>query len=64
MATAERPSYFRVFLTIVRNSLVRDMSFRSNFLIECISSASWILMNVGFYLLIIQFTDEIGKDTG
>ena len=64
MATVERPSYFRVFLTIVRNSLVRDMSFRSNFLIECISSASWILMNVGFYLLIFQFTDEIGKDTG
>ena len=64
MAASERPSYISVFLTIIRNSLVRDMSFRSNFLIECISSASWILMNVGFYLLIFQFTDEIGKDSG
>ncbi|MCA9217359.1 MAG: ABC-2 family transporter protein [Planctomycetales bacterium] len=64
MTTTSRPSYLRVFLTIVRNSLVRDMSFRSNFLIECISSTSWILMNVGFYLLIFKYTNEIGRDTG
>lgn len=64
MTSVDRPSYVSVFLTIVRNSLVRDMSFRSNFLIECVSSASWVLMNLGFYLLIFQFTDEIGKDTG
>ena len=29
-------SYFRVFLTFARNSLVRDMTFRANFIIECI----------------------------
>ena len=58
------PSYVAVFSTIVRNSLVRDLSFRSNFLIESISSVSWIVMNLGFYLLIFQYTDEIGKGSG
>ena len=28
------PSYLRVFLTFARNSLVRDMTFRANFIIE------------------------------
>ena len=43
------PSYARVFLTFARNSLVRDMTFRSNFIIECVSSLSWMAMNLGFY---------------
>src|SRR5947209_2297902 len=59
-----RPSYFRVFLTFARNSLVRDMTFRANFIIDCVSSMSWMLMNLGFYLLVFKYTTEIGKDTG
>ena len=55
-----RPSYFRVFLTFVRNSLVRDMMFPANFIIETISSFGWVMMNVGFYLLIFRYTDQIG----
>lgn len=57
----QRPSYFRVFLTFVRNSLVRDMMFPANFIIETISSFGWVMMNVGFYLLIFQYTDQIGS---
>jgi len=57
-------SYLRVFLTFARNSLVRDMTFRINFLIECVSSVTWTAMNLGFYLLIFQHTNEIGADTG
>src|SRR5436190_23192226 len=53
-----RPSYWRVFLTFARNSLVRDMTFRVNFVIDCVSSLSWVLMNLGFYLLIFQ---QIGQ---
>lgn len=64
MAWPDHPSYPRVFWTIVRNSLVRDLSFRSNFLIECVSSICWVLMNLGFYLLIFQYTREIGPGTG
>mgnify|MGYP006275907179 CR=1 FL=1 len=62
--TTTRPSYFRIFLTFARNSLVRDMTFRLNFVIECISSLSWALMNLGFYLLIFQYTEEIGAGSG
>lgn len=51
--------YFRVFLTFARNSLVRNMTFRANFIIECISSISWMLMNLGFYVLVYSFTPMI-----
>ncbi len=54
------PAYGRVFLTFARNSLVRDMTFRSNFIIECVSSLSWMAMNLGFYLLIFEYTTTIG----
>jgi ABC-2 type transport system permease protein len=55
----EITSYFRVFLTFARNSLVRDMMFPANFIIETISSLGWVMMNVAFYLLIFEYTDEI-----
>ncbi len=58
-----RPSYLRVFLTFVRNSLVRDMMFPANFIIETISSFGWVMMNVGFYLLIFKYTAQIGTGT-
>lgn len=60
----EQPSYVQVFLTFARNSLVRDMTFRANFLIQCISSISWTAMNVGLYLLIFSHTQQIGPGTG
>lgn len=56
---AFRPSYGKVFLTFARNSLVRDMTFRSNFIIESITSLSWMAMNLGYYILIYQFTASI-----
>ncbi|MFO0066871.1 MAG: ABC transporter permease [Pirellulaceae bacterium] len=59
-----KTSYWGVFKTFVRNSLVRDMTFRANFLLECISSASWTLMNVGFYLILFQHAQSIGAATG
>ena len=64
LASSEHPSYLGVLRTFIRNSLVRDLSFRSNFVIETVASLSWILMNLGFYLLIFMYTDSIGKDTG
>lgn len=56
--------YRRVFLTFAQNSLVRDMTFRTNFVIECLSSLGWTLMNVGFYLIIFEHTNSIGADSG
>jgi ABC-2 type transport system permease protein len=58
------PSYLKVFLTFARNSLVRDMSFRMNFILQCFSSMSWALMNWGLFKIIYQHTGEIGRGTG
>lgn len=62
-----RPRYGAVLLEFARNSLVRDMTFRANFLLDCVSSLSWVVMQLGFYLLIFyQVGDngEIGNGTG
>ncbi len=40
------------------------MTFRSNFLIEAVTSMAWMLMNLGFYVLIFTYTDSIGAETG
>ncbi len=58
------PRYFRVLATFLRNSLVRDMTFRANFLIDTISSMSWVFVNLGFYVLIFRHTPMIGDGTG
>jgi ABC-2 type transport system permease protein len=58
------PSYTKVFLTFARNSLVRDMSFRMNFILQCLSSMSWALMNWGLFKIIYQYTGEIGRGSG
>ncbi len=58
------PSYLKVFLTFARNSLVRDMSFRFNFILTCFASVSWALMNFLLFKIIYQHTDSIGVDTG
>ena len=61
---SDQPSYFRVLRTFARNSLIRDMTFRANFLLQCVSSVSWTLMNLGFYIIIFQHTTTLGRDTG
>ncbi len=58
------PNYWKVFLTFANNSLIRDMTFRTNFLLQCVSSVGWTLMNVGFYLILFQYTDTIGAQSG
>lgn len=64
MSAISRPSYLRVLWIFIRNNLVRAMSFRANFLIECISSTSWILMNIGFYVLVFQHVPVLVEGTG
>src|SRR3990170_8564871 len=38
------------------------MMFPANFIIETISTFGWVMMNIGFYLLIFEYTDQIGAD--
>lgn len=56
----QHPSYGRVFLTFARNSLVRDMTFRGNFIIDAVTSITWMAMNLGFYLLVFRYTRQVG----
>ena len=56
--------YLSIFATFARACLVRDMTFRANFLLECVTSLGWMSMNLAFYLLIFTFTPEIGRGTG
>jgi len=56
--------YLGIFLTFARACLVRDMTFRANFLLECVTSLGWMSMNLAFYLLVFTFTPEIGRGTG
>jgi ABC-2 type transport system permease protein len=57
-------NYLRVFLTFARNSLVRDMTFRANFLIDVVSSMAWVFMNLGFYTVVFHYSPSIGEGTG
>ncbi len=58
------PPYLKIFLTFARNSLVRDMSFRVDFILQCITSVSWTLMNWAFFKIIFLQATSIGKGTG
>ena len=61
---SEQPSYGKVLLTFARNSLIRDMTFRTNFVLDCVSSVAWSLMNIGFYLIVFTHVDSIGPEWG
>ena len=64
MPKSNKPNYLGVFAAFARNSLIRDMTFRSNFLLDCVSSLSWLLMNLGFYLIVFHHVKSIGVATG
>jgi ABC-2 type transport system permease protein len=61
---SDRPPYLAVFAQFARNSLVREMTFRWNFLLDCVSSLSWVVMQLGFYLIIFEHTRQIGPAGG
>ncbi|MBI3862026.1 MAG: ABC-2 family transporter protein [Planctomycetia bacterium] len=48
----KRPHYGRVFATFFRNSLVREMAFRGNFLIEIVTNAFWFAAQLVFFAII------------
>lgn len=51
--------YPQLFLAFARNSLIRDMTFRSNFIIEAVTGTSWVFMNLGFYVIVYEYTGNI-----
>src|SRR4029078_10004979 len=53
------PHYGRVLLTFFRNSLIREMAFRGNFLIEVVTNAFWFGAQLVFFTLIFGNVREV-----
>ena len=51
-SSTARPHYVRVLWMFLRNSLIREMAFRGNFLIEVITNAFWFSAQLVFFSLI------------
>ena len=54
-----RPNYLRVWLTFLRNSFARELSFRGNFLIELFTNAFWITSQVLLFEIIYAKTPGV-----
>lgn len=55
-----RPHYLRVWLTFLRNALIREMSFRSNFLITVVTRAFWFAAQLTLFEIIYRNVPTIG----
>ena len=60
---AVRPSYRRVWLTFLRNSLVREMTFRGNFLVTLLTRAFYFAAQVTLFEIIYGAVDRVGDWT-
>src|SRR5262249_20248436 len=56
---ASRPHYLRVMRTFFRNSLVREMAFRGNFVIEVVTNAFWFAAQLVFFSLIFGSVQQV-----
>ena len=60
---AARPAYRRVWLTFLRNSLVREMTFRGNFLITLATRAFYFAAQIVLFEIIYGSVDSVGDWT-
>jgi ABC-2 type transport system permease protein len=59
-----RPAhYFAVYGALWRNSIVREMSFKANFLLWIVVEMLWFCLQLGFIAVIYQHTDTIATWT-
>lgn len=54
-----RPHYFRVWLMFLRNSLVRQLTFRGNFVIETVTQMFWIAAQLVLFDIIYRHVPQI-----
>jgi len=54
-----RSSYTRVFATFVRNSLIREMTFRSNFVITIVTRGFWFAAQLTLFEIIYRNVPDI-----
>lgn len=58
-----RPQYFRVWMTFFRNALVREMTFRSNFLITIVTRGFWFAAQLTLFEIIYRTVPVINDWT-
>lgn len=56
-----RPSYGRVLKTFVRNALIREMTFRGNFLVTMFTRAFWFTAQIVLFELIFREVSHIAE---
>lgn len=52
--------YFEVWLIMFRNSLIREMNFKANFILWMATELLWFLGQIVFIEVIFQYADKIG----
>lgn len=55
-----QPNYARVYWTFFRNSVVREMTFRGNFLITVLTRAFWFVAQLTLFEIIYRSVSSIG----
>ena len=55
--------YWNVYRILLRNSLIREMSFKGNFLLWLVTELLWFLGQIVFVDVLFAFTDRIGDWT-
>jgi len=55
--------YFEIYAIMFRNSLIREMSFKANFLLWIVVEALWFLGQIVFIEVIFQYVNQIGDWT-
>jgi ABC-2 type transport system permease protein len=63
-ALRECRTYLRIWFEFARNSLVRELGFRANFILDVVSAMGWTAMNLGFYKIVFHHVQSIGSTTG
>jgi ABC-2 type transport system permease protein len=58
---SSHPSYPRVYWTFLRNSLVREMTFRGNFIIELVTRMFWFAAQLTLFDIIYRNVDSINE---
>src|SRR5436189_606374 len=52
--------YFTVYVALWKNSVIREMGFKSNFLLWIVVELLWFALQLAFIAVIYQHTDRIG----
>jgi len=54
------PRYFGIYAALWKNSITREMGFKSNFLLWIVTELLWFALQLAFIAVIYQHTDRIG----